>query len=63
MSAFIEHMKQKYPSINIDKALEIFMEQTNSIKVGTKEDPKIKIPIKSKLNQNVFIKCLDEYLK
>lgn len=61
---FKNHMLEKYSNIiDVEKALTIFDKEVDSIKVGTKEEPEIKVPIKCDMNKNIFLKCLSEYLK
>lgn len=61
---FKNHMIEKYSNIiDVEKALTIFDKEVDSIKIGTKEDKEIKVPIKCDMNKNIFLKCLSDYLK
>ena len=64
---FAEHLKKKYPEIDIDTVLNLFDEEVKLIRpFGPDDDhpnPEIRYPIDSDLTKNVFISLLDKINK
>lgn len=64
---FVNHMKQKYEDIDVDKAVQIINEQVSQIQATGPDDnhpnPFMTFPIGSQMVKNIIIKVLDEYNK
>ena len=66
MPDFKTHMKRKFPSIDIDEAINIFDKNINEIKAGAEQaeaNPEVRLPLGCDLNKNMFLKSMFEYLE
>jgi hypothetical protein len=63
-SEFINHMKGKYPELDIDTIVKLVNQNVNSIQTHTKNPNKqISVPLGCDMNKNLIIKTISEYLK
>jgi len=61
---FINHMKGKYPELDIEIIVGLVDQNVNSIQPHTNnENKEISVPLGCDMNKNLIIKIISEYLK
>lgn len=64
---FVEHLKEKYPEVDIDLLLTIFNEQIDEVKKNIPEDApedkkEIRLPLGCDMNKAILAKTISDYL-
>ncbi len=66
---FVNYLKEKYPTLDVDKFLKIFEEKMDNFKkenLAIAEDERFKVmisKINTDLNKNIIASVIEEYLK